>query len=270
MNQKNITSFGLFINIESMLHDMDARVKLPAAIALIVVISALPQGAWPVLMFLFMIILGLQIASEIPFRVLYSRSLLAIPFLLAAIPVLFTMDGKVLAQFQLLNSTVSMTFPGLERFFHIFLKSWFSVHVAILLAATTQMMDLLNAMRVYKVPRIIVMVFRLMWRYLSIMILKAQRMMRARTARSVNINGHRKPPLQQITWQAQVTGSMAGSLFVRSLEQSERVYQAMLSRGFDGEIRLLPQADLSTRQKMIVILWVVFCLLLYLSSLLFG
>jgi cobalt/nickel transport system permease protein len=142
--------------------------------------------------------------------------------------------------------------------------------VAILLAATTQMMDLLSAMRVYSVPRIIVMVFRLMWRYLSIMVNKAQRMMRARTARSVIINGHRKLRMQQIVWQAQVTGSMAGSLFVRSLEQSERVYQAMLSRGFDGEIRLIPQDAMSLRQKIIVILWALFCLILYLFSLLFG
>ena len=270
MDNKTTTSFGLYVDIKSILHEMDARVKLPAAIALIIVISALPQGAWPVFVFLFMIILGLQIASEIPFRVLYSRSLLAIPFLLAAIPVLFTIDGEALTRVTIFKTSLSITIPGLERFVHIFLKSWFSVHVAILLAATTQMMDLLSAMRVYKVPRIIVMVFRLMWRYLSIMITKAQRMMRARTARSVNINGHRKKLIKQIAWQAQVTGSMAGSLFVRSLEQSERVYQAMLSRGFDGEIRLMPQAKMTLRQKMIVILWAFFCLVLYLFSLIFG
>ena len=33
---------------------------------------------------------------------------------------------------------------------------------------------------------------------------------------------------------------MAGSLFLRSLERSDRIYNAMLARGYDGEARGLP------------------------------
>ena len=33
---------------------------------------------------------------------------------------------------------------------------------------------------------------------------------------------------------------MAGSLFLRSLERSDRIYNAMLARGYDGEIHSLP------------------------------
>jgi len=40
---------------------------------------------------------------------------------------------------------------------------------------------------------------------------------------------------------------MAGSLFLRSFERAERVYAAMLARGYDGEIRSLPQPALSSR-----------------------
>jgi cobalt/nickel transport system permease protein len=36
-----------------------------------------------------------------------------------------------------------------------------------------------------------------------------------------------------------VVGGMAGSLFIRSYERSERVYAAMQARGFDGEFRSL-------------------------------
>jgi len=159
---------------------------------------------------------------------------------------------------------------GLSRFIHIFLKSWLSVQVAILLAATTPMMEILNALRVYRVPKTIVMIFRLMWRYLGIMITKAQRMTRARAARSVQPIGAKQQSLRHVAWQARVTGSMAGSLFVQSLEQSERVYLAMLSRGFDGEIRLMPQFGLSTKQKIIIIGWLLFCLILLILGVFFG
>jgi cobalt/nickel transport system permease protein len=33
---------------------------------------------------------------------------------------------------------------------------------------------------------------------------------------------------------------MAGNLFLRAFERSDRIYVAMLSRGYDGEVRLLP------------------------------
>jgi cobalt/nickel transport system permease protein len=36
-------------------------------------------------------------------------------------------------------------------------------------------------------------------------------------------------------WQVGFMGSMVGSLFLRSYNRSERVYQAMLSRGFKGD-----------------------------------
>jgi cobalt/nickel transport system permease protein len=41
---------------------------------------------------------------------------------------------------------------------------------------------------------------------------------------------------------------MAGNLFVRSIERSDRIYHAMLARGYDGEVRTthlpgLRQAD---------------------------
>jgi cobalt/nickel transport system permease protein len=33
---------------------------------------------------------------------------------------------------------------------------------------------------------------------------------------------------------------MAGSLFLRAFERSDRIYMAMVSRGYDGEVRALP------------------------------
>lgn len=36
---------------------------------------------------------------------------------------------------------------------------------------------------------------------------------------------------------------MTGTLFLRSYERGERVYAAMLSRGFDGQSRILRQLE---------------------------
>jgi cobalt/nickel transport system permease protein len=39
---------------------------------------------------------------------------------------------------------------------------------------------------------------------------------------------------------------MVGSLFLRSIERSERIYDAMVARGYDGEVRSLRPSVLRT------------------------
>ncbi len=59
-------------------------------------------------------------------------------------------------------------------------------------------------------------------------------MLRARAARSA------QPPEGasggSVLWRAQVAGGMVGQLFLRSYERSERIYQAMLARGYQGQL----------------------------------
>jgi len=47
-------------------------------------------------------------------------------------------------------------------------------------------------------------------------------------------------PTDNVAWRARVTGGMAGSLFLRSFERSDRIYAAMAARGYDGEVRAFP------------------------------
>ena len=81
-----------------------------------------------------------------------------------------------------------------------------------------------------------------MWRYLFVLVDEVMRLMRAREARS----GHPAERVGRIggslAWRARVTGGMAGNLMLRSFDRSERIYAAMASRGYDGEVRGLPRA----------------------------
>jgi cobalt/nickel transport system permease protein len=42
-----------------------------------------------------------------------------------------------------------------------------------------------------------------------------------------------------VAWRAGVAGNMAGQLFLRSYERSDRVYNAMLARGYTGHLRTI-------------------------------
>ena len=126
--------------------------------------------------------------------------------------------------------------PGMVRFVSIAARTWLAVQSAVLLTATTPFPDLLWALGALKVPSALVSVVGLMYRYLFLAGDEALRMMRARQARAAALPGARRP---SAWWQARVAGKMVGSLFLRAIERSERVYGAMLARGYDGQSRSL-------------------------------
>jgi cobalt/nickel transport system permease protein len=221
----------------SPVHAFDPRLKLVLVLLFIFTNALIPVGAWPVYILMFTLVLALVILSELGVGYVLKRSALALPFVLAALPLLFTVPGKLLLSFSIGAWDLSLSQPGLERFITIALKSWISVQAAILLASTTPFPDLLLAMRSIKIPRILVSVFGLMWRYLFVLVDEVLRLLRARTARS---GQSEQPGLKTggtLLWRARVTGGMAGSLFLRGIERSDRIYMAMLSRGYDGEVR---------------------------------
>ena len=80
-----------------------------------------------------------------------------------------------------------------------------------------------------------------------VMVDEAQRMLRAREVRSAEAPG--RPAGRSLRWRAAVVGQMVGTLFLRSYERSERIYVAVLSRGFDGEIRSLGGRRLSSSDQ---------------------
>lgn len=252
----------------SVIHRLDGRIKLPLALGLILAAALVPPGGWAIYIMLFSTNLALAMLSGLGILRLLKRALLAIPFALAALPLFFTTPGEVLFNITIGSHPLTATMQGLLRFLSIAVKSWLSIQSAILLTATTPVEELFHALRFLRVPRILVAVISLMWRYLFVMTEETSRLLRARSARSAAFPGRRSGG--SLPWRARVAGGMAGSLFLRSLERSERVYAAMLARGYDGEIRSLPVPHLTTRDWLILGFGLVFLLLLTLFGLLMG
>jgi cobalt/nickel transport system permease protein len=248
----------------SPIHQLDARVKFILTLAYILTAALTPIGAWPVYILLLAWAVTIEILSELGVGFVLRRAALALPFVLAALPVIFTAPGAALIHLPIGPWMLTITLPGVERFISIALKSWISVQMAIVLAATTSFPDLLTAMRAIKVPRLLVAIFGLMWRYLFVLVDEALRLMRARLSRSGESD---RPDLKAggaLIWRAKVAGGMAGSLFLRAIERSDRIYMAMVARGYDGEVRAAPLPRLSRRDWLT--LWLCLGLLLALLT----
>ncbi|GAB4562298.1 MAG: cobalt ECF transporter T component CbiQ [Anaerolineae bacterium] len=241
----HISYLDQYLPGRSWVHQLDARVKFLAVAAFVLACALTPAGAWGGFAMLGGI-WGLTVAlAGIRYSVLLRRGLVALPFALAAVTLLFTRPGDTLVMLPVGRWTVRITAEGVTAFLSVMLKSWLSVLMALLLTATTSYPDLLRALSGIGLPRVLVAIIGFMYRYLFVLADEAQRLLRAREARSARPAGRRGGG--SIAWRARVAGGMVGNLFMRSYERSERIYQAMVSRGYAGEIRTLSSPRLSWR-----------------------
>lgn len=241
----------------SSIHQANTRVKTIFTLVFILCVNLSPNGTWPAYILFLTIIAAGIILSRINIKQLMLRSLISLPFVLAALPLLFSglEPRHRLEIFDQINLTISQ--PGLIQFFSIAIKSWLSLMAAILLSSTTRFEELLSSFRKLGLPKLLVAILSLMWRYLSLMVDEARSLARARDSRSAG-----QSTKGTLVWRAGVTGKMVGNLLLRSLERSERVYAAMSSRGYSGE-PLNQTSGRLTKKDWWILLWgIILCFII--------
>jgi cobalt/nickel transport system permease protein len=238
-----------YIQGDSLIHRLDPRLKLVATLAFVVVATSARPRAWPAFVLLSLLALGAVLLSRIPLGVALRRSAIALPFAgMVALSLPFTRGGEVLWSWQPLGLSLAVTEEGLILFGAVLVKSWLSVLFAGLLIATTPFTQVIKAARALRLPAILASTVSFMYRYLFVLVDEAGRLMTARAARSVGSG-------RTVWWRARVLGGMVGSLFIRSYERSERIYAAMLSRGYAGELRSMAVLTWQRRDTWIGLLW---------------
>ena len=230
-------AFDRYHEKASFLHRLDPRVKALVTVIYIVSNALLPDGAWLAFGFAWVFLIAANLLSNLGIGYTFKRSIIALPFALIAVTVLFSIPGQPLFTFQLFNSHLVITDMGLLRFVSILIRSWLSVQMAILLVAVTRFPDLIHALEHLKVPAILTTIIAFLYRYLFVLTDEVFRLIRARESRSAASAGNRAGG--GVFWRAKVAGNMAGQLFLRSYERSDRIYNAMLSRGYSGHLYTL-------------------------------
>ena len=216
-----------YSGLRSPIHQLDPRAKLVGFAALIVVCVTTPPNLYAA----FAVYLGLELAllwlSRLPLRHVARRMLIVLPFILvvAAFLPFFSRGG---GSYNL--GPVRVSGHGLLVLWNVAAKSTVSVLAVILLSSTTPFPDLLRGMERLRVPRLLVALLSFTYRYIFVLVDEMQRMRRARDSRAWR---------GKWLWQSKVVGHMVAALFLRSYERGERVYAAMLARGYGGGMHTL-------------------------------
>jgi len=221
----------LYSDLDSFIHKLDPRTKLITTLLFILAVAIIPPARWQVFAFYFLLMATLVLLSKVPILYVLKRSLVIMPFVaLIAISIPFFKEGKVAGSYNIWLWEVSVTYSGLQVFASVLTRAWLSVLSLILLTSTTKLTNLLKALEQLHMPRVTIMILSFMYRYIFILVDEVMRMKQARDSR--NFGGKR-------LWQIRTIGNMIGTLFIRSYERGERVYAAMVARGFDGQSRTL-------------------------------
>lgn len=224
---------------DSFLHHADPRVKVVVSLLLIIGIVLTPDGEFLAFLLLWLLVIGLGWLGDITPLKLARLGTIALPFTLTAATLMFTTGGDRLVTV----AGIHISEPGTIRFTSIVFKSWLALQIAVILSMTTHFTDLLWALSSLRVPALVVTIIGFMYRYLYTLRDETERLLRARAARSGWMDGYK--PGGNFVWRAKVTGQMIGNLFLRSYERSERIYAAMLARGYQGDLRTLDPPPLT-------------------------
>ncbi len=216
---------------DSLVHRLDPRTKLVITFLFILAVALTPPDRWLVFASYSLAIAVLILLSRVPVLYVLKRSLVVMPFvLMIAIFIPFFKEGEVAGSYNIWLWQVTVTRSGLQVLTNIVIKAWLSILGLIWLTSTTRLTSLLYGLEQLRMPRVLVMILSFMYRYLFILVDEMMRLKQSRDSR--NFGGGR---LRQI----RTIGNMIGILFIRSYERGERVYAAMVARGFDGQTRTL-------------------------------
>jgi cobalt/nickel transport system permease protein len=244
----HIGAFHLDIDSQgaTLWHKLAPHTRVLCVLLMVFAIALTPNGRWWTWLVYSVGVLLLILLSRVTLAVLFQR--VAVEFVFIGVVILgalFQNQGDLLWSWGYLR----ITSEGLTALGSVALKSFLSLVMVNILVLTTSVSHLLQALITLKTPWLLVAIMASMVRYLSVLVDEFTSMRRAALSRNL---------MGSPGWQRLVVGNMIGSLFIRTYERGDRIYHAMLSRGYTGTPTVLKVPKMTKVDKFIVILTVIF------------
>ncbi|MEV6704339.1 cobalt ECF transporter T component CbiQ [Micromonospora wenchangensis] len=212
----------LYRDTPSRVHRLAPEVKVAAMVLFTVAVVATPREAfWAFGGYALLVAVVAALARVGP-RWLLLRATIEVPFVLFAVALPFLGAGP-----RTEFAGLSLSVDGLHGAWNIVAKGTLGVLASLLLAATTTTRDLIVGLDRLRCPQIVTQIATFMLRYLDVLVGEARRMRVARISRGDD---------PRFLWQLRGFAAGVGALFLRAFERGERVYLAMLSRGYTGRM----------------------------------
>ncbi|MDD3225496.1 MAG: cobalt ECF transporter T component CbiQ [Clostridium sp.] len=211
---------------KSELDKVDGRIKTVVFLSCIIVSALLSR--WYLIAGIYFIGLIIFSNAKISFKKLIKRLLL--PFglsWLVFLSVIFTNGSDILTYINFGVFKLDIYLEGIQMGLIIQLRIMTAVTFACLLSFTTPMEEILETLRILKIPNIVIDIASMMFRYMFIMSETLKNVKRAQISRMG----------ESVSWFNKIVdlGKVASCVLIKSIDKSVNIYNAMLSRGYTGE-----------------------------------
>ena len=232
MGARSLELTGVAGDRGSRVHRLDPRAKIVGLCGVTVVAVTTPPAHWPVFVACGVVLALYAAAARVRPLDVWRRVRVVLPLVLAVGVLLpFVRSGG--DSYDV--GTLTVHEAGLTIFAAVAVKAALGTSIAALLSATTPFPAVLRGLEALHVPRLLVLVGAFMYRYLFVIAAEVGRMRWALLAR-----GYRpRHPLH-----AAPAGRIATAMFLRTYGRGERVYLAMLARGYRGAMPQLAPLSL--------------------------
>lgn len=216
---------------DSPIHRLDARAKLLAVLAYMVVLISFDRYSVADLMPMAILPFALLWFGGVPMWFALRRVAILCPFIIMLVlmsPVYDQTPRSVIFGPWMYAISGGWLTAG-----NIAIKFAFGVLAITALMCTTRFALLLEAMRRLGMPKVVVIQLGFLYRYIFVLIDEAMRVRRARDFRGA--------ALAPVGRRLAAVGGIIGTLFIRTLDRSQRIQIAMAARGYRGEPHSLNQ-----------------------------
>ncbi len=190
------------------------------------VVSTRTHQQWQFFGFLFLLILTIQI-TPVSLISYFKRLLVIIPFFtFPALLLLFFTPGETFFSIPVFQIKLNISLEGFEKFVFVVLKAGFSGSAVIVLSLNVKFQDIMSGLSWYRVPRQFLFIISMIYRFSFVLVDEMKRMERSIKMRNFGCSFWRM---------LKIRAGLTGTLFIRSLSRGERVHNAMLARGFNGQ-----------------------------------
>ena len=225
------------------IHRVDARAKAITTILFVFVVMSFPRYDVSALMPFFFYPLVLLARGRIPVGFLLRKILIAAP-----VAVMIGLFNPFFDREPVAGVGGFVISGGWMSFVSILVRFVLTVAAALILVACTGMNRLCAGLERMGLPRVFAVQLLFLYRYLFVVVAEGSRMLRSMELRSAGVG----------TMGLRVYGSLLGHLLIRSMARADRIYRAMVARGFDGQIRILHESRLRASDAAFVFGWTAF------------
>ena len=209
--------------IDSPIHRWDPRAKV--ASILVLIFSVVMVESVRVALLGLALSMAVLLASRLPLRDVARRARWPVIFIL---PIFFILPFTGGGERTVAVSAVDLSLDGLLLGSLILARGVSAVLLAYPLFATSPFNITVQALRGLRFPEVVLQIFLFTYRYLFLLSEEMRSIEKSLASKSFA----KRTDLRT----AKVIGTALGMLFVRSYERSERIYRAMVSRGYDGAL----------------------------------